>query len=283
MIGQPDFEQNPVFNRDKDKYSSPMFLRSVLIGAVRHNQKNQPNQLLISLPASHYRDEEVKATLKKLVGEHLVTINGKDHNVQVTKVHTLLQPLGAIFDVVMNPDGTIDEEYLNKTFVVVDIGFGTTDVAMIYIGKDGDISLRKTLYVPYSMFDVYSNMWDQMQKDFPAFGSKILNAFKMDEELRDAPDDYVFEQAGIKVENAGLLRKQMIKEVSGRIITHIKGNGISLEQADRVIFTGGGTEAMLSELKPHVEGVNASKTTDSQMSIVRGLYEYGKIITSVEV
>lgn len=283
VIGSPDFEQNSSFSRDKDRYSSPLFIRSCLIAVARHAENKDNVKLVIGLPSSHFNDPDVRKTLEtNLVGTHTVTISKGDHKevktFDIVKVLPILQPLGTVFDVVMDEDYVIDPQFLGKDVITIDIGWGTTDVATVHIDRKGVITLRNVLYVPISMFNVYKLLWEKMQNSKPELNGKIFNAFKMDEFFRDSNEDVVFEQAGVKVENAGKLYKEALAEISSRIISYIKGNGVSLEQADRVIFTGGGTSAMLSSIKPHVEGVNTIRSTDSQLSNVRGFYAYGKKI-----
>lgn len=285
VIGSPDFQQNSSFSRDKDRYSSPLFIRSCLIAVARHCDNKDSVKLVVGLPSSHFDDQDVRSALEEsLVGQHTVTImkgqNNEKKTFDIVKILPLLQPLGTVFDVVIDENYIIDEQFLDKDIITIDIGWGTTDVAIIHVDKKGTITLRDTLYVPLSMFNVHELLWKKMQSIKPDLKGKVFNAFKMDEIFKDSKESTVYEQAGVKVENAGALYKESLEEISSRIISFIKGNGISLEQADKVIFTGGGTEAMLPFIKPHVEGINASRSTDSQLSNVRGFYSYGKQVDS---
>jgi hypothetical protein len=261
--------------RDKDRYTSEQFKTECLFAIADHVENGDDVAVVIGLPASHYEDEQTRLDVAvNLVGTYTVYVSGEKRTFTVHKVLPILQPVGTLLDVAMNMDGTLVDEFLGKNIVIFDIGWGTTDLAHIYISKDGDITLRHTYYVPYAMSNVYTMLWDMLKKEYPNLKGKRFLPFKLDEELRG--DNNVYEQAGVKCEKAGELRKECLKKVATQIMSTAK-NMVELEQMDRVVFTGGGTMALLPYIKEHTEGVNAAKSKDTQMSNVRGFYLYGKM------
>lgn len=263
--------------RDKDRYATEQFKRECLFALSRHVEHGDDVAVVIGLPASHIEDKDARRDVTAaLIGTHTVYVNDKKKVFTVHKVLPILQPIGTLLDAAMDDDGAILDEFLGKNIAIVDIGWGTTDIAHMYISKDGEVVLRNPYDVPYSMANVYSMLWDKLKENYPKLKGKRFLPFKLDDDLRESD---VYEQAGVICRDAGDIRKKCLQEVADNIMTTAK-NKVELDQMDRVIFTGGGTEALLPYIKKYIEGVNAAKSSDAQMANVRGFYAYGKSVIS---
>src|SRR5690606_37347940 len=73
---------------------------------------------------------------KNLGGTHTVYVNGTPRTFEIVDVKVLLQPLGTLTHLLIDEHGDIRKEGLgltraDKRSVIVDIGWGTTDVALM--------------------------------------------------------------------------------------------------------------------------------------------------------
>lgn len=268
IVGEHKFNSISSSSRDVDRYASKDFKIESLIAIAKSLEHTERLTVVTGLPASHYRDHSAKQSiLKALSGSHKVYVNDEARYFVVEKVHIVLQPYAAILSVICDEYGNIREgmEELTKTSnVVIDVGWGTTDVAVM----DG-VKLLDIERVDYSMLDAYKMIEKELRLD-PELTSLNFTPFELEAQIRDKD---TFTKGGGTYEVSEIKHKAF-RDTANMIMRSIK-NKIPLKEFDNVFFAGGGVAAMSKYLASQMESKNARRIKDPQMAIVRGLYNYG--------
>ena len=257
--------------RDSDRYATEEFKIESLIAIAQHVDNGDQVKVITGLPAKDYKNQKTHDTIaRQLLGQNTVWVGKEPRTFEVMEVRTILQPLGTYTFLLMNEDGSLKEQGLKlsrQNKVIIDIGFGTTDVAILEGGEMVD-----HFGIGVSMFDVYDRMLTKL-------GLKnSLSHLQMERLVRQAEKEkkpLVIEYGGREYE-AEDIKKESMRIVAGRIITGLK-NRVSLDSYDAAIFAGGGVLALYDHLKVLLEEIpNAVPVKHPQMSNARGFYIYGK-------
>lgn len=251
--------------RDADRYSNP-FYRTASILAISQLIDHGDRVLAVTgVPGNHYKNEQVYQAIKNaLTGVHTVVINGETRTFEIVDVKIILQPMGTLYSLIINEDGTYtdngqDIEEARKK-IVIDIGFGSTDVAVL----DG-MTLLRVFTVDISMVDAYKRILRKLEL------TNKMEPLEIEQALRKGS---VVRHGGITYD-ATKAKEEAFEITAQQIISRVK-NRESLEDFDYVIFTGGGVEALYQPLKSHLIGVpNAVKVGDAQQANGEGYYLYG--------
>lgn len=251
--------------RDEDRYGREQFKIENLLGIAQHVENGDEVRVVTGLPAKHYSDKSRDIIAKSLKGSHTVYVDGKPRTFDVKEVLVILQPLGTLTHLLIKDDGTPRAEGLEltkagKKSLVVDIGWGTTDVAIM----EGS-SLLEYFGIATAMLETYENVLIKLGL------RNEITPFELEHQLREGS---VVTYGGKEYPTRDLL-EVVLRDTADSILSKIK-NRISLEPFDAVIFTGGGVAALLDYLKEAVIDIpNAVPVKDSQMANARGYYAYG--------
>lgn len=269
IVGDRKFDFISSSSRESDRYSSSDFKTESLIAIAKSLGQSGNVTLVTGLPSSHYRDGRVRqSVVNSLRGAHKVYVNDEARYIVVEKVHVILQPFAALISVLCDEFGNIRlDELTQTTNVVVDIGWGTTDVAIL----DGS-KLIAHIPVSYSMYNAYKRIEEQIRRDFPQTSSLTFTPLELEDQLRDGN---TFKKSGDNYD-VSEIKETAFKIAAGEIMRSIK-NEVQLAEYDHVFFAGGGVSALSEYLSEQMESSNARKISEPQMAIVRGLYNYGVI------
>lgn len=252
--------------RDEDKYRSSQYKLENLLGIAHHVENGDELLVVTGVPSAHYSDDIAKQVREQLLGTHTVYVNKEPRTFEIKKVNVMLQPIGTIMSVLLKEDGeyrngALDMISTGRTSVVVDIGWGTTDVAIM----DG-ADLTDYFGLGTSMLDAYEGILDAFD-----LRSK-MTPFKAEAQLR-AGDNLSY--GGIDY-NAADKQVEIFERTAQTIVSKLK-NRLQLETYDNVIFTGGGVTALLDHLTEAALDIpNAIKIKDPQLANTRGYYALGQ-------
>lgn len=252
--------------RDEDRYSNPNYKLAMLLGIAQHVENGDRVFVITGVPGNHYKNEVVERTIREqLFGVHTVIVNGEPRKFQIVDVKSILQPMGTIYSLIANEDGTYTEHgeelMSSRKKIVIDIGFGSTDVA-----KLDEMTLIDYYTVNVSMVDVYKYVLDRLNL------TGKLGLLEVEQLLRKGE---VIRYGGRTFDNCFEVHKEALEVVANNIMSEIKANE-TLSSFDFVVFSGGGVEALYNPLKPHLVGVpNAVKVGDAQTANAEGYYLYG--------
>lgn len=257
-------------SRDSDRYDTPEFFAESLIAISQHAEHEDELVIVTGLPVNHFQDGKSKEKLLRLLGgEHRIYVNGRIKTFYIRKVLVILQPIGTLTSLIFDLDGFIVNQKLVKTTkVIIDIGWGTTDVAIL----DG-LRLIRQEPVDMAMLDAYLNIERAMRHEFDYIKDRNIPLFKLEEQLRDS-DSYIGWDQKFNVK---AIKARAFEITASTIMSQIK-NKVTLSDYDQIIFTGGGVSALKIYLKAQLEDKkNIYMPSNTQMANATGFYVYGKV------
>ena len=245
-------------SRSSDRYSTSQFLFETLIAITKVTNKDHVT-LMVGLPCADMDSSDIKqSVVANLTGTHTIEVNGITRTITIHEVIPNHQPIGTIFDLLVDSNLTINEQLLNLNLLVIDLGYGTCDV----VSTVGDrIQWSKgftvgTMTLVNKYLELINNKAKTSQLEFTledigvvpnGIINKYQNAYDFSHELNIARD-------------------YLVKEFNA----NRSSNDIKLSAYDCVIFTGGATTELLKDnyyTLPH----NAMVVDNHQQANVNGL------------
>ncbi|HEY6074701.1 MAG TPA: ParM/StbA family protein, partial [Anaerolineales bacterium] len=133
----------PVENLSFDRLTGTPEMRALLYGALAQYQDQYgpfddslslivglPLQMMTGIPAEQYK-ENVRAWL---AGTHEFTANGCTHRIEIARVRQASQPVGALFDYVLDEDSRMIRDRGSALLAevgVISVGFNTVEVLVV--------------------------------------------------------------------------------------------------------------------------------------------------------
>jgi plasmid segregation protein ParM len=268
----------------EDRYSTDEFrlLASFAIGELAKDFPEAKKGLLettivTGVPTNDFNEASVKTIMDVLKSDHNVTINGERLNVRVNEVLVLPQPVGTVYNEMLDTEGYLQKESLQDEHItVVDCGGGT-----LLIDTLKNMNLAKTgrAQEEFGAYMVYENIVNLCVDE------QITSITNLDVEkiLRKNNDDGYFYKPNKNesINITKIVEKAKIKytrELLNIINTTLKGtSGI-----DTLLFTGGGAnlidrDHVISNFK------HAIFVDDSEYANAKGFYKYGLAASLEEV
>lgn len=252
--------------RSSNRYLTQDYLLELLI-AVSHVITERNVVLTIGVPCRDFENQKLKEKMiKHLSGKHTlyITSNGEKEEfiINITKLYIVCEPLGTLCDFVFNERLEIVNQRNQFNYVIVDIGYSTTDILAtngLQVDKlaGDDIGcmdivneLVRQMNVKYQDTDYHFTHSDVSSEIDPII-TKYGKTFRFDKEL-----DEIKMSVALELDAA------------------IRRSGVNLSHYDRIIYTGGGALA----LKNHIElRDNAIIYPESQIANARGFYKFSLI------
>lgn len=248
----------PVENLDFERLTGAPEMRALLYGSWARYQKlygkfDRPLSLMVGLPLQMMMGADAKqyqAGVKGwLKGTHQFTADGEAVNIEVGQVRLTSQPVGALFDYVLDDDGKIQSDRaaaMLDEVGVISVGFNTVELLVV---KDQGAVERFTAGNTLGV----RRLLELLNRD----GSYSLG--EMDERVR-----------------AGLMRAELkqtlpiwAREVNGEIERRW---GQSFRRFVKVIIVGGGALLLKDALTAQF-GMKAFVPNLPVLSIARGLWK----------
>jgi hypothetical protein len=132
----------PVQNLDMDRLSGTLEMRALLYGAFSKYRASGKLDVVVGLPIEPLMGEDAPATKRSvrrfLKGQHTWQMDGSRQSVEVGSVLVISQPVGAMFDYLLNRDGTTDksrEKVSKEEIGVLSVGMNTIELLVIQDGR----------------------------------------------------------------------------------------------------------------------------------------------------
>lgn len=264
------------------RYSSDAYKRESLTAIARLIKGGETIVASTGIPSNHYgsKDDITKAINDNLCGFHKMVIDGELKEFTVSAVLVTLQPLASFFYCVIDELGNSNEMMIkrfqgNKT-LVVDIGWGTTDVAVCVSN-----GLSEYISVKTSMKKAYEKIAQRIKTKFKGrkIASHTFELFDLEKQLRES---FIIEHANEKYDCTDIVDSVMEKTCADLVgeISNLR----SFEDYKTVIFTGGGTSALQENIKDTFTNEkgeldeNIFIILDSQIANVKGYYVFAKYL-----
>jgi len=242
-------------------------------------------EVCTDIPSHHYDDKE-KATeyiTNALKKKHTIKRDGEDISFTVTDIGVILQPLASFFFTLVSQWGKPFREMMqrveNSETLVIDIGWGSTDVAVL-LGS----GLVDQWTVNTSMKNAYERLAEKLKETAKEEGRKLASAknirlLDLEKQVREKNSfTYANEEYCVK----GVF-PNILEGINNDILREVN-NIRSIDSMKTTIFTGGGTKALevnivkqLSDEKGRLEE-NIFIITDSQVANATGCYVFVKYI-----
>lgn len=224
------------------------------------------------VPTDDFTKGPVDAITKTLLGDHNITVNGDSLNIRVKEVMVNPQPVGTVYNEVLDLEGYVIEDQANlleEQVVVVDIGGGTLLIDTL---KNLNLSNPRT-QKPYGAFELY----DRIVNLATDGGIKGITAFEVERILRDSnpKEGYFFKpnrNESFPITN--YVNKAVTKytrDVLNTVVTTVKTN----LRNDTMLFTGG-TSNLIQQEEAKLQFKFARFVEDSEVANVFGFYKYLK-------
>ncbi len=259
------------FTLDQEKLISEFVKILALTGLGNLTDKYVPINVVSGLPVSYYKNYH-KRFIKTLKGHHEIVYHRPDgtnvsRRLNVNKIRMMPQPLGSIFNFLLDENGTmINKELAKQKIGVVDIGFQTTDFCVFD-------HLR---YVERGS----STTDTGISKCFGVIAKKLRAECGVSVELYRMYN--AVETGSIKIKgkeyNITNLRDQVYAHAAGIIATDINRLWSDDWDIDTIIMTGGGSIELGRFLQPLMEGnvMSLNDNIDARLNNVQGYLKYGK-------
>lgn len=223
--------------------------------------------IITGVPTNDFNETSAKKIMSVLKGDHNITINDESLNVRVKEVKVLPQPVGTVYNELLDPEGYLEkEDYLNEHVTVVDVGGGTILIdTIINMNLSGDTRTQKE----GGAYKIYENIVNKCAKK-----EINLSVSNIEQILRQQNDKYIYKPNKNEMYDiTDVVRKEKIKytrELINTINTTLK----STSKIDTLLFTGGGSNLIIKE---EIEKAfpYAIFVINSETANVNGFYKYG--------
>ena len=275
FIGDFAEQQSSVrqFTLDQETLISDYVKILALTAAGSCYKESASVNVVSGLPISYFR-RDYKRFSELLTGHNRITFHSPDgknllKTIYIQKVQMVPQPIGSIFNLLMNDNGRIVNKELSKQKVgVVDIGFRTTDFTVFdhlrYIERGSstlDTGISKC-------FSVISNRL----REESGVSVELYRLYK------------AVEAGSIKIKG----QEYTISNFRDKVYAHLAGiiaNEISRLWAedwdiDNIVLTGGGCMELADHLKRLIDGnvIPVENNIDARLNNVQGYVKFGKYL-----
>ena len=262
---------NKQFTLDNDKLIAEFAKILALTAVGIYSEKPEPINVVSGLPVGYLKQNR-KSFTDILTGHHTVTYHNPDgtqiaRKITINEVQMLPQPVGTVFNLLLNDKGEIANKELTKQKVgVVDIGFRTTDFTILDQMKYVD---RGSCTIETGISTSFTEIANRLQE----MSGVTIALYRM----------YDAAEAGsisIKGQNYNIsgLRDQSYALLAGKIAEVI--NRLWAEDWDihTIFLTGGGSKELAKYLQPLIPGnvLTSENKGDLRLNNAQGYVKYGR-------
>jgi plasmid segregation protein ParM len=269
-----------------DRYKTREFqlLSSFALGELAKDFKEAQKDVLrvevvTGVPTSDFNEENVKDIIKFLEGAHEITIDDVKYSILVKKVHVLPQPLGTIYDKMLDKNGKLaDPSFKEDNVTICDIGGGTL---LIDTMKKLKLDKKQRVQSKRGTHNLFDKIVEKVSNDKNIPG---LTKYKVEEILR-APIDGKFYYKPNKNESYDITDVVAKSRVAftREIINQLTGALKDTTSLDQVVFTGGGSSENIIDRKEVETRIKYSSFVDNaEFANAKGYFKYGKAVAKTE-
>jgi len=225
--------------RGKARYNSKSFKTEALIGITSILTPGTKDRIRVvtGLPSSLSKNASIAEEIKKnLIGDYNIKSVKWDKVDEITfeivDVIVVPQPLGTLYNFVYDVEtGELNQKLLSQRALVVDIGWGTTDLAMLEESR-----VRGTFGFEMGVSDYVANLQEEVNDKLPEANIYALNPHQFDVALLEST---TVETPFGKFDLDKFAERH--KELQAkRIYEGVMGLGLEFTKFYRIILTGGG-------------------------------------------
>lgn len=233
--------------KDQARYYSDQFRIESAIAFSQMCNHGDKLQIFTGLPANLMNTDVVDKLKNKLHGPYSVKYKGAKKEFFVDKVNVVSQPVGTLWSILFDIEGNpkVDTDVMNKNFLIIDIGFGTTDLVVLSASMGIDENRSGT--VDIAMQDYVRDLYKTIEIEHPA--SRLTNAritpIQLDKLLLDK--DILNISTGEF--NVKEIKEDLQHDFAIKLQQRLNGFSYTLDEFHEIILTGGGSIIMEKAIK----------------------------------
>jgi plasmid segregation protein ParM len=262
---------NKQFTLDNDQLIAEFAKILALTAMGIYSEKSDPINVVSGLPVGYLKQNRKRFT-DILTGNHTVTYHNPDgtqiaRKITVNEIQMLPQPVGTVFNLLLNDRGEIASKELTKQKIgVVDIGFRTTDFAILDQMKYVD---RGSCTIETGISTSFTEIANRLQE----MSGVTIALYRM----------YKAAEIGsitIRGQNFNIsgLRDQSYALLAGKIAEVINRLWAEDWDIDTIFLTGGGSKELVKYLQPLIPGnvLTSENNGDLRLNNAQGYVKYGR-------
>lgn len=261
-------------SRGKARYTSKSFKIEAMIGlaSVLKPGVDYKLKVVTGTPSFFFKDKNVINSIKKaLIGSHLVKSVFDDKideiKFEIVDVVVVPQPLGTLYNYIFDEKTLkLNEKLVEQRALVIDIGWGTTDIAMLESGR-----VRSTFGFDLGSSDYISAIQEEVNNEIPQANIMTLNPHQVDVMLLEGN---VVETPFGKFDLSKFTQENKEK-LAERIYTEVMGIGLEFSRFYKIILTGGGSLLLEKELKQKFDDSRVVIAENAIEANVKGFFLLG--------
>lgn len=273
FIGSYAEQQSNVreFTLDQDKLLTD-FVKVLALTAIGVCCENNASLNVVSGLPVGFLTKDYKRFADLLTGRHEIIFHHENkedvtRRIHINKIQMIPQPIGSIFNLIMDDRGKItDQELSGQKIGVVDIGFRTTDFSIF----------DHLQYIERSS----TTMDTGISKCFSVIASKLRQESGVNIELYRM---FSFIESGaIKIRgreyNISSLKKRVYTHAAAAIAADVNRLWEEDWDLDFIILSGGGSMELAPFLQPLIQGnvVPIANGVDARLNNVRGYLKFAR-------
>ncbi|MDY0219742.1 MAG: ParM/StbA family protein [Desulfobacterium sp.] len=234
-------------------------------------EKSTSLNVVSGLPVG-FLTRDYKRFADLITGRHEIIFHNEDKNdvtrrIHINKVHMIPQPVGSIFNLLMDDSGKINNRDLSHQKIgVVDIGFKTTDFSIF----------DRLQYIERSSTTLDTGI----SKCFSVIANKLRQESGVNIELFRMFD--FMESGTIKIRgreyNLANLKKRVYTHAATAIAADVNRLWEDDWDIDSIILSGGGGMELAPYIQPHLQGnvIPIANGVDARLNNVQGYLKFGR-------
>ncbi|WP_088841026.1 ParM/StbA family protein [Listeria sp. ILCC797] len=236
-------------------------------------------EVVIGVPTEDFTKDEIKKTIvrylnpeKKKARQHSAIINDQTINTFVVRTHLLPQPMGTIYDLVLDDAADIrNKDMITQNIALVDIGGGTVLLDSINHFEFDTINRKQEKSGVHKLLGSINSDYD---------GDIKPDIYEIEGIIRDGKEAEEFIYSPTVNESISMTEviQYNIDRYTEEIIQKVVSVYKDMDQFDVVIFTGGGSSIINKELI-HNSLDHVLFSENKEYSNAYGFYKYGMYVT----
>lgn len=267
------------------RYGSEQYYIESIIAISHFITDGSSVKVVTGIPSVHYDDKDEATRLIKdtLKGEHTIEVNGESITFRISEVLVTLQPLATFFYAAVDENGNESTEMLERfedsETLIIDIGWGTTDIAVC-----AGFGLNSYFTVDTSMKWAYETIIERMKDKARKEKRKLTSArIKPLDVEKYARKNMIYKHAN-ETYNFKDIYEEVMAITAKKIVTEV--NAIrGIDQYTTVLLTGGGAKALLPNLNDLLHDPRTGDLFNNvyvmdglQTANVKGYYVFAKYL-----
>lgn len=190
-----------------------------------------------------------------------------DIEFDIVDVIVVPQPLGTMYAYLCDENGKINLKLVEQKALVIDVGWGTTDIAILESGR-----VRSTFGFETGVSDYISAIQEEVNNEMPEANIQALNPHELDCKLLEGTTIETpfgtFDLSNYTEKNKELQAERIVQEVMSL--------GLEFNKFYKIILTGGGSLLYSKYLLEKFSDPRVIVQEDPVMANVKGFYLLGK-------